>query len=808
MHMEYLHLIPGFRTALADGVMVGDSPKHMATWELYRGRPGSRIHLCREGYVFAPAVFSMEREPQYIYTYAYQPEENWTTYTGNLTPDSYTREDYVFGEDCWFRVCVRREDGQDLTEEDMGVAGELAEFYSEPIPYEEKPWMDEEVQAVIGRIREQEKPDMLKLCLLTDTHYTVNGIWEDTACSVQRVAEKAGYDAIVHLGDLTDGMMPKEITTKYVRHIMEDLKKCGVPLYITLGNHDNNYFRNRPNTFGVEEMRELYQLYGDGDDRDVLDMPGLDRFQAGMSETGVPGGSALERRQTSSGGSQGNMRESGGDILPQAETERGISYYVDMPGYSARLIFLSSFDDRAPVRYGYTDRQLVWLKNVLYGAEKGTKFLIFSHDAPLAKLDFWSFYVRNGDKLLEILEECNKRAEYQIIGFFYGHTHGDCVFEECSFPVVSVGCSKLEYMLEKKPQGCATPSREPGTRTQELWDSLLVDFKEEKIKLIRFGAGEDREVSFKKKEETYTEKAAFRRARRSPKIWAHRGESGHAPENTLPAFRLAWAMKADGIELDVQLSKDGTVVVIHDERVDRVSDGIGWVKDLTLEELKGLDVNRNVKFAAYGKGEIPTLAEVLDFAAETDMTVNIELKNNVVPYEGMEEKVLELVRERGLEERVIYSSFNHESMRRIQRLAPGARTGFLYSDGIIDAAEYGSRYGACALHPAAGKVMMEAAERDETTAANAEILPKREAESMVKVEMVPDRKGEPAPAMGRERYPRRDDLVRQCHERNLRVHVWAVNKDEDFERMEELGADAVITDFVERGEKEMRGRRR
>lgn len=106
--MEYLKLTPGYRTALADGVLVPDSPKHMATEEFYRAFPGSRLHLCETGYLFAVAVFSKERNPSYIYSYAYQPEENCASYTQNLTPGSYGAEDHIFGQECWFRVCVRR----------------------------------------------------------------------------------------------------------------------------------------------------------------------------------------------------------------------------------------------------------------------------------------------------------------------------------------------------------------------------------------------------------------------------------------------------------------------------------------------------------------------------------------------------------------------------------------------------------------------------------------------------------------------------------------------------------------------------
>ena len=74
-------------------------------------------------------------------------------------------------------------------------------------------------------------------------------------------------------------------------------------------------------------------------------------------------------------------------------------------------------------------------------------------------------------------------------------------------------------------------------------------------------------------------------------VWAHRGASGYAPENTIPAFQKAIEMGADGIELDVQLTKDGELVVVYDETLERVSDGRGWVKDYTLAELKRMNFN-------------------------------------------------------------------------------------------------------------------------------------------------------------------------------------------------------------------------
>ena len=142
------------------------------------------------------------------------------------------------------------------------------------------------------------------------------------------------------------------------------------------------------------------------------------------------------------------------------------------------------------------------------------------------------------------------------------------------------------------------------------------------------------------------------------KIFAHRGASGYAPENTLEAFALAIKQGADGIELDVQLTRDRIPVVIHDETIDRVTSKTGYVKDYTLKELKELTVLES-KFPAYTTSKIPTLEEVLDAVKASGILVNIELKTGIYWYPEIEQIVADLVRKSGMEEKVIYSSFNH-----------------------------------------------------------------------------------------------------------------------------------------------------
>ncbi len=181
-------------------------------------------------------------------------------------------------------------------------------------------------------------------------------------------------------------------------------------------------------------------------------------------------------------------------------------------------------------------------------------------------------------------------------------------------------------------------------------------------------------------------------------VWAHRGASAYAPENTMEAYILAHQYGADGIELDVHLSKDGELVVIHDEKINRTSEGKGYVRNYTLKQLKKFNYNKTRP--THFRADIPSLAEVLEYLQDKpEMSLNIELKTNVFSYEGIEQKTIDLVHRFGMEKRVIYSSFNHYSIRRVQQIDPQAQVGLLYEDGFIDVPQYAAKLGADALHP-------------------------------------------------------------------------------------------------------------
>lgn len=229
-----------------------------------------------------------------------------------------------------------------------------------------------------------------------------------------------------------------------------------------------------------------------------------------------------------------------------------------------------------------------------------------------------------------------------------------------------------------------------------------------------------------------------------PLVWAHRGASGYAPENTLAAFQKAVDLDADGVELDIQLTKDDQIVVIHDETIDRTSDGKGWVKDYTLEELRAFNYNRTKP--EYKHADIPTMREVFELLKPTGLFINIEIKTGVVFYEKIEEKILALTKEMGMEDRVCYSSFNHYTVTRIHELKPDAEVGFLYADGPIDMPSYGVKHSVNALHPALYNLQY-------------------------------------------------DGFVKECKEKGLKLNVWTVNERPYMEMCCQYGVDAIITNY-------------
>ena len=211
----------------------------------------------------------------------------------------------------------------------------------------------------------------------------------------------------------------------------------------------------------------------------------------------------------------------------------------------------------------------------------------------------------------------------------------------------------------------------------------------------------------------------------------------------MEAFSAAIEQKADGIELDVQLTKDGEIVVAHDERLERVSNGTGFLGDYTLDELKSLDFGKPLPDGK--EYRIPTLLEVLSLVKTTSLTVNIELKNTVRLYPELPQKVIRLVKDFAMEEQVIYSSFNHYSLLELKKLEPSAKTGVLYEMGMVDPWVYAEYVKADSINP---HYFVIAA------------LP---------------------------------ETVVSCHEKGIKVAVWNADDPQSISLMLKCGVDIIIT---------------
>ena len=228
---------------------------------------------------------------------------------------------------------------------------------------------------------------------------------------------------------------------------------------------------------------------------------------------------------------------------------------------------------------------------------------------------------------------------------------------------------------------------------------------------------------------------------------AHRGFSGKYPENTMLAFQKALEAGAEGIEFDVHLTKDGQLVIIHDELLDRTTDGKGLVVEHTLEELRRLDAS--AEFAGvYGKNQIPTLEEYFRLIEGREFFTNIELKTGIIWYPEIEKKVLEVIDCFGRRGDTVISSFNHFSVLRMKELAPDIVCGFLEESRIIAPAAYCQRHGIECWHPLC--------------------------------------------------YDMTEDVVRELKAANITINAWTVNRREDMEDMLRKGIDGVITNFPDR----------
>ena len=228
--------------------------------------------------------------------------------------------------------------------------------------------------------------------------------------------------------------------------------------------------------------------------------------------------------------------------------------------------------------------------------------------------------------------------------------------------------------------------------------------------------------------------------------YAHRGASESYPENTMLAFSKAIEMGCTGIETDVQRTKDGVLVLIHDEYLDRTTDGVGLVCEKKYEELTSLDAG-SFKDRRFSTCRIPTLRSFLQFVKNKNITVNLEIKNSIVKYKDIEIEILYEVFRAGLEDNVIISSFNHSSIFKIKAVCPRIKVGALCPVMSNNLNSYISPYRVNYIHPSYNFLTKE--------------------------------------------------NIEECKSKNIGINVYTVNDKDDLKKFVELDVDGIITNKPE-----------
>ena len=229
---------------------------------------------------------------------------------------------------------------------------------------------------------------------------------------------------------------------------------------------------------------------------------------------------------------------------------------------------------------------------------------------------------------------------------------------------------------------------------------------------------------------------------KSFRIIAHRGASGHAPENTLAAFQKGLELGANMLELDIHMSRDGELVVIHDPTLDRTTNGAGYIKNHSVKELKQFDASK--RFDNYWGEQIPILQEVFDLAKKRT-TFAIEIKNGPILYPEIEKKLVRLIEKNDLVDDALVIAFYHPSLKTIKQLNPDISTGVLYSGGLLEPWTVAETVGANALHPKYEYTMV--------------------------------------------------DVITEAQKRDYLVHPWTINSTPEIEQWLKYGVDGITSDF-------------
>ncbi len=438
----------GKRINEATGLVEASDDTTMTSDKVWHAYPGSRLILKNRQYHYAIATYDAKPDGTLIYTYCYAPDMNWTSYNHDLAERGFIGRDYEFKDERYFRVMISRMDGGEIPKnaETEGILWFLSKKDESRMP---ELYYESEINRTCDAISEARAnaDNPLTIAILADTHYAPGTTWETSLQNIRAVNERICFENVIHLGDLTDGLGSKLLTKHYADYVMRGLKQLGLPTYLTPGNHDTNYFRGNPDAYNLPEQYDIY--HAGKDPMDVV--------------------------------------RCGADLW----------YYVDRYPQKLRMLFLGSFDVTEADRYGFWDEEVEWVRKTLEELPEDWCAIVFSHIPILPEMHYWTKKIRNSEKLTEILDQFCGEGN-RLLGYVHGHNHCDQINTTHNFPIISLGCNKLEYFSSHKPEGAVTYERTINTTSEDLWDTLVIDTANRKLEFIRFGAGCNRSVRMTK----------------------------------------------------------------------------------------------------------------------------------------------------------------------------------------------------------------------------------------------------------------------------------------------------------------------
>ncbi len=416
------NFIPGKSVDAQTGKLTAN-PDASAIFEPIRVIKGAVV-CSLDGSAFQIHFYSARIREELIHTYTYDDESIYTYYFPERSSADFSAGPVTIETDGFIRIVLK-----DRT--DASFAEKIMISNNGPVQFVLSGEQAEMHQKILDAIAQQRTKDDALFILLSDTHYGCGSNFEQTAYLIESIAKDVSPDALIHLGDLTDGSLPEEWTKKYALRVIRTLKKICTPCFFLIGNHDYNYFRDNPDRFSRKKCEDIY----------------LD-------------------------GRSGNR-------------------VIDLPGKELRLIFLESYDPAEKHPYGFSLSEIWFLIRALASASGGVRSIIFSHVPPLSEIHVWDKNIRNSNLITGITAFFRKFRHASVV-YIHGHNHCDQVYMKKSFPIIGIGPSKLEDFQIKKPEGSVTPLRKQYDGSSALFDLLLV--KETELCFFRYGAGEDRTV--------------------------------------------------------------------------------------------------------------------------------------------------------------------------------------------------------------------------------------------------------------------------------------------------------------------------